>query len=114
MSTWKVVYTEQAEQDLREIYEYIAFPLLEPEIGKNQIRRIMVAVAGLNQMPLRHRLYDKEPWYSKGLRVLPIDNYLAFYLPVETHKTVAVIRIMYGGRSIEAQLRLTDTDQCAD
>jgi toxin ParE1/3/4 len=34
-------------------------------------------------MPFRYQLYEKEPWHSKGLRVLPIDNYLVFYMPVE-------------------------------
>jgi toxin ParE1/3/4 len=114
MITWKVVYTGQAEQDLRQIYEYITFSLLEPGVGRNLSRRIMAAVAGLNQMPLRHRLYEKEPWHSKGLRILPVDNYLVFYLPVETHQTVVVIRIMYGGRNIEAQLRLSDREHYAD
>lgn len=108
MSLWKVVYTEQAERDLHSIFEYIAFSLLESEIAKNQLRRIMGAVAKLNSMPLRHPLYDKEPWQSKGLRVLPVDNYLVFYLPVETKTTVAIIRIMYGRRDIEKQLRQSE------
>lgn len=69
----------------------------------------MDAVAKLNQLPLRHRLYEKDPWHSKGLRVLPVDNYLVFYLPVEAQKIVVVVRIMYGGRNIEEQLLRTDT-----
>lgn len=55
-------------------------------------------------MPLRHQLYEKEPWKSRGLRVLKVNNYLAFYLPVESKNVVAIIRIMYGGRDIERQL----------
>ncbi|MEN6463389.1 MAG: type II toxin-antitoxin system RelE/ParE family toxin [Syntrophomonas sp.] len=109
MNEWAVVYTEQAERDLRSIFEYIAFPLLELEIAKNQSQRIMDAIAKLNEMPLRYHLYEKEPWHSKGLRVLPIDNFLVFYLPVEAKTTVAVIRIMYSGRDIEEQLRHTET-----
>lgn len=97
-----------SRSDLRSIFEYIAFSLLEPETAKNQSRRIMDTVAKLNEMPLRYPLYQKEPWHSKGLRVLPVDNYLTFYLPVETKTTVAVIRIMYGGRDIEEQLRQTE------
>ncbi|WP_018084325.1 type II toxin-antitoxin system RelE/ParE family toxin [Desulfurispora thermophila] len=104
MNTWKVVYTEQAENDLRGIYEYIAFSLLEPEIAKRQTKRIIEATAKLNEMPFRCRLYEKEPWRSKGLRVLPVDNYLVFYLPVEERQTVAIIRIMYGGRNIDKHL----------
>jgi len=45
MSQWKIVYTEQAERDLRSIFEYIAFPLLEPELAANQVRHILDAVA---------------------------------------------------------------------
>jgi len=30
MIKWQVVYSEQAELDLRSIYEYIAFSLLAP------------------------------------------------------------------------------------
>ncbi len=107
MSEWTVVYTEQAERDLRSIFEYIAFSLLEPEIAKNQSRRIMDMVEKLNETPLRYHLYEKDPWHSKGLRVLPIDNYLVFYLPVEAKITVVVIRIIYGGRDIEEQLQQT-------
>jgi len=110
MNTWQVVYSEQAELDLRCIYEYIAFTLLVPKVAGKQTRRIMDGVAKLNQLPLRYQLYKKEPWRSKGLRVLPIDNYLVFYLPVESQKTAAVIRIMCGGRNIEEQLNRTEVD----
>jgi toxin ParE1/3/4 len=111
MNAWKVVYTEQAEQDLRGIYEYIAFSLLMPDTAKNQARRILQAVGELNVMPMRYHLYEKEPWHSKGLRVLHVDNYLAYYLPVEAIKTVAVIRILYNGRNIAEQLSGTDTGE---
>ena len=102
--TWKIVYTKQAEQDLRDIYEYIAYSLLEPDIAKKQVRRIVDMIARLDQMPERFHLYDKEPWHGKGLRIVPMDNYLAFCLPLKAKKNVAVIRIMYGGRNIEEQL----------
>ena len=111
MSTWKVFYTEQAETDLREIYEHIAFTLLEPETAKNQTKRIMDAAGKLDRLPLRHPLYDKEPWKSKGLRVLAVDHFLAFYLPVEKQKTIAVIRIMYGGRDIQKHIDWAETDR---
>ena len=98
--SWNIVYTEKAECDLRDIFEYIAFNLLVLDTAKKQTRRIMDAILSLEQMPMRHSLYDKEPWCSKGLRVLPIDNYLAFYLPIESEKVVVIIRIMYEGRDI--------------
>lgn len=111
MNSWKVVYTEQAESDLQGIFEYIAFSLLEAETAKKQVRRILVAVTKLDRMPLRHPLYEKDPRHDKGLRVLPVTNYLAFYLMVESQKTVAVIRIMYAGCDIGDQLRQAEVDQ---
>lgn len=55
MNEWAVVYTEQAERDLRSIFEYIAFSLFELEIAKSQSQRIMDAIAKLNEMPLRRQ-----------------------------------------------------------
>ncbi|HOO26452.1 MAG TPA: type II toxin-antitoxin system RelE/ParE family toxin [Clostridiales bacterium] len=104
MSEWNVFYTEQAEQDLRNVFEYIAFSLREPEIAKKQTKRIMDRISSLKNMPFRCRLYEHEPWKSKGLRVAVADNYLVLYLPDETEKTVAIIRIMYGARNIVEQL----------
>lgn len=99
-----VSYSAKARQDLRDIYKYIAYELLAPEAAAGQTERIMKVARSLEQMPMRHRLYEEEPWRSQGLRVLPVDNYLVFYLPDETSATVSIIRIMYGGRDIDKQL----------
>jgi len=55
-------------------------------------------------MPERFRSYSTEPWRSRNLRVMPVDNYLVFYIPDHNTKTVSVVRIMYLGRDIEQQL----------
>lgn len=104
---FNVVYTSEARQDLRDIYEYIAYELLVPEIASGQVDRIMKAARSLEQMPMRYRLYEEEPWHSQGLRFLPVDNYLIFYLPDETNNVVNIIRVMYGGRDVKKQLSET-------
>lgn len=101
---FKVSYSVEERLDLRDIYQYIAYELLVPETAGAQAERIMKAIRSLEQMPMRHRLYEGEPWHSQGLRVLPVDNYLVFYLPDENEAAVNIIRIMYGGRDIEKQL----------
>ena len=101
---FNVVYSSEARQDLRDIYEYIAYELLEPDTAAGQTNRIMKAARSLEQMPMRHRLYEEEPWHSQGLRFLPVDNYLIFYLPDETDNIVNIVRIMYGGRDVKKQL----------
>ena len=101
---FRLNYSAEARLDLKNIYQYIAYKLLMPEVAARQTERIMKAVRSLEQMPMRHRLYEEEPCYSQGLRVLPVDNYLVFYLPDKDNATVNIIRIMYGGRDIEKQL----------
>jgi len=108
--SWNIVYTDGARRDLRNLYEYIAENLCAPVTAVGQAERIMKEIRGLDEMPMRYRLYDDEPWRSQGLRFFPVDNYLVFYLPRETDNTVYIIRIMYGGRDIRKQLEETKTD----
>ncbi|MCM1113305.1 MAG: type II toxin-antitoxin system RelE/ParE family toxin [Muribaculum sp.] len=105
--SWDIEYTAQARQDLRDIYEYIALELLAAETATGQTRRIMKMIRSLEEMPMRHQLYEEEPWHSRGIRVLPVDNYLILYLPEESQNTVNIVRIMYGGRDIQKQLSET-------
>ncbi|MCM1101249.1 MAG: type II toxin-antitoxin system RelE/ParE family toxin [Acetatifactor muris] len=105
--SWDIVYTAQARQDLRGIYEYIALELLAPETATGQTQRIMKTIRSLEEMPMRHQLYKEEPWQSQGIRCLPVDNYLIFYLPEEIQNTVNIVRIMYGGRDVCRQLSET-------
>ena len=88
----------------KSIYEYIANILQEPVIAGKQVSRIMDAIEQLDEFPLRYHMYEKEPWKSKGLRVLSINKYLAFYIPDETKNTVTIVRIMYDGRDIDTEI----------
>ena len=104
--TYRVKLTEKAKQDLRDIYEYVAFSLLEPEIARNLKNRIVVGLQSLQEMPFRYPVYQEEPWKSRDLRRINIGNYSGFYLVTST--TVQVIRIVYGGRNITNILMESD------
>ncbi len=108
MKDWVVNYTKGAEQNLADIYEYIAFELLSPENAAGQVQRIMKMVQSLSYQPMRYHRYPEEPWHSKGLRSAPINNYAVFYYPDEERQTVTVLRIMYQGRDIANQLEHMD------
>jgi len=97
---WDVNYTENSEQDLQEIFDYISDVLLVPETADKQVSRIMETVESLNFMPFRHPVYDYEPWRSRGVRAVPVDNYLIFYLPNEPEGAVEILRIIYARRDI--------------
>jgi toxin ParE1/3/4 len=40
----------------------------------------------------------------RGLRVMPVDNYLVFYIPDKKAGIVTVIRVMYAGMNVAEQL----------
>ena len=71
----------QQEDDLRGIFEYISFELQSPENASGQLDRLEEQILSLDTMPERYRKYEKEPWKSRGLRVLPVDNYVVLYIP---------------------------------
>ena len=72
---FKIVISNQADNDLRNIYEYIAFELQSPSNAKNQLDRLEKGIMGHEHMTERFRKYEAEPWHSRGLHIMPIDNY---------------------------------------
>ena len=102
---YEVTTTDQADADLRGIYEYIAFELLSPDNAAGQLERLEEHIIELEEFPEKFRPYEKEPWHSRGLRVLPVDNYLVFYIPDRAAGIVTVIRVMYAGRDVDSQLK---------
>ena len=86
------------------LFKHIAETLMEPVIAEKQYTRIETAVYSLDQMPERFRQYEKEPWRSRNLRVMPVDNYIVFYTVDNEKQVVMVIRIMHGRRNTEKEL----------
>ena len=101
---YEIFYTREAWEDLEEIYDYISCHLQEPETAKKLCNRIISAVKTLEILPLRNSIFEKEPWLSRGLRRMPVKNFLVFYTVNEQKRTVTIIRIMYGARDIENHL----------
>ena len=93
---YKVQLTTEAEDDIRSIFEYIAFNLHSVQNAVGQIDRLEKSMSSLRQMPERFRSYEKEPWHSRNLHI--------FYVPDDKDQTVTVIRIMYSRRDIDSQL----------
>ena len=59
---YEVQVSEQADSDLREIFEYIAFELQSPENASRQLDHLEEQILSLDTMPQRYRQYEKEPY----------------------------------------------------
>lgn len=102
---FEVELSERAKEDLREIYEYIAFELMNPLDAGAQLKRLEAAVMSLNQLPERFRKYEKRSWGKYVLHIMPVDNYVVLYTVDKRNRVVHVLRIMYGGRNIDVQIK---------
>lgn len=100
---YEIRLTPDAKADLRSIFEYIAYELQSIQNAVGQLDRLEQGIKSLEQMPERFRIYGKEPWRSRNLHIMPIDNYLVFYIPNHEKSIVTVIRVIYGGRDIDTQ-----------
>lgn len=95
---FNVELTEQADKDLRSIYLYISVDLNSPENAIKQIKRLWDAILSLDELPQRYHRYEDEPWHSRDIRVLPVDN------PFVKEKIVRIATVMYSGRNIDEHL----------
>lgn len=102
--SYSIVLTRQAQTDLKEIFKYISVELQSHKNATAQLDRLEKAIMSLDEMPERFRVYDNDKWRARNLRIMPVDNYLVFYIPNRADHTVTVLRVMYGGRDIDNQL----------
>ena len=102
---FEIEVSEQADVDIRGIYEHIAFELQAPDNARGQLDRLEESIMSLKQMPERFRGYENEPWKSRGLRMMLVDNYCVLYISDMEQAIVSIVRVMYGGRDIDSQLR---------
>lgn len=101
---FKIEFAKLAENDLRNIFEYITFTLLEPETAIKTLERIENNILILSELPNRFKVYENEPWNKRNLRQMPVDNFIVFYISTVEDETVTIIRILYGGRDIDKHL----------
>lgn len=100
-----ITITEQADCDLRGIYEYIAFELLSPENAAGQLERLEKSIAGLEEFPEKFVCYENGAWRDRGLRIMPVDNFRVCYILNKEACTITIIRVLYVGRDIDEQLK---------
>ena len=99
---YSVVLSDQAKEDVAEIYGYILNVLKSEINAESVLNRLYSAMNELSYMAESHHLYPNEPWYSKGVHYFSVGNYSIFYV-VETN-VATVIHVSYGRRDLDKVL----------
>lgn len=111
---YEVKLTAQAIGQLEETVQYISKILLEPEIARKWADTLQCEIGKLDSMPSRYPLTEEEPWRTKGIRKMPVKNFLVYYLIDEEKEAVWITAVIYGRRDQMAALSdmsLDDTEQ---
>ncbi len=103
MKKYKVEITQEALQDMEDIYNYIAIELLAPENAMKQYNRIADQILTLDTLPERCKIMESDSEKVKELRRIIVDNYSVFYTIREDK--VIVTNVLYTASDIEIRLR---------
>lgn len=90
---YKLKYLPLALLDLHEITNYITDILMAPKAAMDLIDTLDNSISRLKKFPYSCKIYQTEERLETEYRMLPVKNYLVFYL-VEG-KTVEIHRIIY-------------------
>ena len=104
LEKYDVRIVHAAEQDLNQIFGYIADVLHEPEAAARLLLSFREAIASLHTLPFRQRPLKEEPYSALGVRRLFVGNYIIFYSAVEDNTTVQILRVLYKRREWQALL----------
>ncbi len=100
MERYKVKIYPSAQQDLRDIVDYLN--TLSPSAALRYYDKLTEEIASLSTMPERCPRPRDLALAAKGYRYLIVENYLIFY--VVSEGTVQIRRILYGRRDYRALL----------
>ena len=100
MKNYTVLYSDSAQNDLTEIFEYIAYTLKEVHTAQNLIRKIMKNIELLKTMPARFPV-DENINLKIKILTLYSGKFISFYLVYEKSLSVKILRIIYGGRDFD-------------
>ena len=96
---YQVIISEVAEDDMVSIGQYISNELHAPDAAANLLDEMDKQILSLEQIPNRFSIVSDEGLARRGIRSIPVKNYLVFYVVDEATKTVIIARVLYSKRN---------------
>ena len=103
--TYSIHITAKAERDMIEAADYIEYTLLNPKAADDLLDLADEEINSLSSMPQKYQLVDDPVLSAWGIRLLVINNYLAFYTVDESAGIIHIVRFLYGKRNWISILR---------
>lgn len=92
---YSVKLNKHSVLQIQEAITYISKVLFAPDTAKAWSDYLEKKIAGLDTMPERFPLVDKEPWHSNGIRKMPVKNFIVYYYVDNDLKEVWITAVVY-------------------
>ena len=102
MTEYEIIISEQAAQDMEDIYDYIYTVISMPQTAMEQFNRIADAIETLSTLPTRIKVMEDFKRPEKQFRQLLVDNFSVIF--TITEKTVNIVRVAYSPSNIAYKL----------
>lgn len=99
MEKYKVVMSNQAEKELSNIITYISQVLLEPNIAKNLLKKLTLAINNLENFPEKYSIISEDYTIQENIRKCIVDNYIIVYRINYELLQVEISHIFYAKRN---------------
>lgn len=109
MDKYNVSILDTAVSDIEEITLYIRDELKNQKAAQDLADKIFESIERLSQFPYANSVYVPLRPLKYEYRRAVIDNYLLFYRVDEEAKEVIVVRVIYGKRRLERQIKDNET-----
>lgn len=98
MEGYLVKITPQAQAQIREIVQYLAFARKEPDTAQRMMNALQTEIDSLSLFPGHAALTEELPWRDMGIHRIPVKNYLICYWIDEDIHVVHILAVVYGRR----------------
>ncbi len=95
---YKIIRTDKADEQLREIIFYIADDSGSVDIALNYLNKIETAIKRLEEFPMSGSVPRYSILRKQDYRVLVIERHLVFYKVNESEKIVTIYAVADGRR----------------
>lgn len=95
---YKIIRTDKADEQLKEIIFYIADDSGSVDIALNYLNKIETAINRLAEFPMSGSVPRYSVLRKQGYRVLVIERHLVFYKVNEREKIVTIYAVVDGRR----------------
>lgn len=106
MERYNIFITQDAENALKSIGDYITVSLRSPIAAINTLHALRNGIFALDFMPQRYAILPEDLSEKEGIRRMQVKNYFIYFNIDEKQKNVIIVDVIYVGMEQKEQLAM--------